>query len=248
VRSYGYVTAYDANFNYLCQVSIPTQSWVHYGLCLDSQGRIHTPSAFYPTIYVVSPDCPMSIIGAYPAQDPSAVEMGIESSGGAIYTCNGNGVWKYAEDGTPLGSVVPSGEDPQFICQLSHGRMAVCLGGPLQVAIFGPSWNEICRFGAPGNGFGQFESFQGIAPDAIGDLYVSDAALHRVQKFDEVPTIGDCNCDGGVTFADIDLFVEALAGLDAWSHPGCPWLRADCNGDGGVTFADIDYFIALIGS
>ena len=61
---------------------------------------------------------------------------------------------------------------------------------------------------------------------------------------------GDMNCDGRVTFADIDPFVEALAGESAWNqhHPDCPWLNADCNGDGHVTFADIDPFVAVIGT
>ena len=61
---------------------------------------------------------------------------------------------------------------------------------------------------------------------------------------------GDMNCDGRVTFADIDPFVEALAGESAWnqSHPECPWLNADCNHDGRVTFADIDPFVAVVGT
>ncbi len=61
---------------------------------------------------------------------------------------------------------------------------------------------------------------------------------------------GDTNCDGRVTFADIDPFVEALAGESAWNqhHPNCPWLNADCSHDGNVTFVDIDPFVARLGS
>jgi hypothetical protein len=59
---------------------------------------------------------------------------------------------------------------------------------------------------------------------------------------------GDLNCDGSVTFSDIDPFVDALAGESGWAHAPCPWLRADCNGDGAVTFADIDPFVVLIGT
>ena len=68
----------------------------------------------------------------------------------------------------------------------------------------------------------------------------------------EAPGIcrGDMNCDGRVTFTDIDPFVAALGGESAWnvSHPNCPWLNADCNGSGTVTFADIDPFVAVIGT
>ncbi len=59
---------------------------------------------------------------------------------------------------------------------------------------------------------------------------------------------GDMNCSGAVTFADIDLFVQALGGQSAWTHAPCPWLNGDCNGDHNVTFADIDPFVALIGT
>ena len=58
---------------------------------------------------------------------------------------------------------------------------------------------------------------------------------------------GDMNCDGQVTFADIDLFVAALAGEPAWTHWPCPWINGDCTADGNVTFADIDPFVARIG-
>jgi len=55
------------------------------------------------------------------------------------------------------------------------------------------------------------------------------------------------NCDGSVTFADIELFVEALSGQAAWGYE-CPWLNADCNADGDVTYADIDPFVMRLGS
>jgi hypothetical protein len=59
---------------------------------------------------------------------------------------------------------------------------------------------------------------------------------------------GDMDCDGAVTFGDIDLFVEALGGESAWTHAACPWRNGDLTGDGQVTFADIDPFVAAIGT
>lgn len=61
---------------------------------------------------------------------------------------------------------------------------------------------------------------------------------------------GDLNCDGTVSFTEIDLFVFALQGADGWSatFPNCPWLNADCNGDGVVAFEDIDGFVSLLGA
>lgn len=69
---------------------------------------------------------------------------------------------------------------------------------------------------------------------------------------------GDSNCDGLVTFADIDYFVVALGGQLDWEelyrdqHQGADPPKDylcvnDANGDGLVTFADIDSFVALLG-
>ncbi|MBK9128237.1 MAG: dienelactone hydrolase family protein [Phycisphaerales bacterium] len=60
---------------------------------------------------------------------------------------------------------------------------------------------------------------------------------------------GDLNCDGVVSFDDIDAFVIALSGEAAYAaaYPDCQWLRADCDCDGAVTFDDIDPFVRQIG-
>lgn len=61
--------------------------------------------------------------------------------------------------------------------------------------------------------------------------------------------LGDMNCDGHTTFADIDPFVTALSGPTTYygQFPECNWILADTNCDGGVTFADIDPFVACLG-
>jgi WD40 repeat protein len=60
--------------------------------------------------------------------------------------------------------------------------------------------------------------------------------------------LGDTNCDGAVTFDDIDPFVLALSGESAYqaAHPDCNWLNADTNQDGTVGFADINPFVDLL--
>lgn len=59
------------------------------------------------------------------------------------------------------------------------------------------------------------------------------------------PARGDTNCDGAVDFSDIDSFVAALIGRDAYidEAPGCYMLAADVDGSGGVDFEDIDGFV-----
>jgi hypothetical protein len=59
---------------------------------------------------------------------------------------------------------------------------------------------------------------------------------------------GDLNCDGSISFGDINPFVLALTDPDAWqaNYPGCPPANGDINADGAVNFRDINPFIALL--
>ncbi len=61
-------------------------------------------------------------------------------------------------------------------------------------------------------------------------------------------TYGDLNCDGVVTFDDIDPFVLTLTDPALYEvlYSTCDVLLADCNYDGQVDFDDIDPFIALL--
>ena len=59
---------------------------------------------------------------------------------------------------------------------------------------------------------------------------------------------GDTNCDGAVTFDDINPFVLALSDPGAYhtQYPTCDILSADVNGDGVVDFLDINPFVAIL--
>lgn len=58
----------------------------------------------------------------------------------------------------------------------------------------------------------------------------------------------DVNCDGVISYADINPFVLALSRRSSYyaAYPLCNWLNADCNADGIVSYADINPFIALL--
>jgi hypothetical protein len=60
--------------------------------------------------------------------------------------------------------------------------------------------------------------------------------------------LGDTNCDGVVSFDDINPFVLAISDAEAYfaAYPNCNILRADCNGDGLVDFDDINPFVGLL--
>lgn len=73
----------------------------------------------------------------------------------------------------------------------------------------------------------------------------------NLQPYAPPVCLGDVNCDGAVTFKDIDPFVARLGCPN--SNPtacntGCTWQNADINGDGAVTFADIDPFVGKLGT
>ena len=61
---------------------------------------------------------------------------------------------------------------------------------------------------------------------------------------------GDVNCDGVISYGDINPFVVALSGQTSYEaqYPGCNWLNADCNNDGAVTYADINPFVVVLGA
>lgn len=60
--------------------------------------------------------------------------------------------------------------------------------------------------------------------------------------------LGDMNCDGLVSVADIGPFVMALTNPTnyAASFPDCDMMQADLSGDGLVTVVDIGHFVALL--
>mgnify|MGYP000879470106 CR=1 FL=1 len=59
---------------------------------------------------------------------------------------------------------------------------------------------------------------------------------------------GDLNCDGQVSFGDINAFVLRLSNPSAYAttFPGCPNGNGDINGSGAVAFDDINPFVALL--
>ncbi len=59
--------------------------------------------------------------------------------------------------------------------------------------------------------------------------------------------VGDMDCDGAVTFADINPFVLALTNPAGYAllFPHCSVTQADVNLDGAAGFADINPFVAL---
>ena len=58
-------------------------------------------------------------------------------------------------------------------------------------------------------------------------------------------TLGDVNCDGVISYGDINPFVVALSGASAYNarYPACHYLAADCNGDCAVDYGDINAFV-----
>ena len=62
------------------------------------------------------------------------------------------------------------------------------------------------------------------------------------------PIRGDTNCDGIISYGDINPFVIALQGQSVYeaAYPNCRWLNADTNGDGTVNYGDINPFVVCL--
>lgn len=97
-----------------------------------------------------------------------------------------------------------------------------------------------------------------VSPSACSgqsDVKVTITYPYRVGDVngDDVPDTclcpGDMDCDGHVTFADVDRFVAAFGypGGTGWPY-ACVWRHADCDGDRTATFRDIDPFVARLGA
>jgi hypothetical protein len=93
---------------------------------------------------------------------------------------------------------------------------------------------------------------QGLLPPDAPPAKPSDGARdHRLPNdladdLDAKP--GDSNCDGVISFEDVDAFIAALVDEKFWKlftyQPFCTYLKAnDLNGDGLVSFEDVDLFI-----
>ncbi len=62
------------------------------------------------------------------------------------------------------------------------------------------------------------------------------------------PCAGDCNCDGYVSTADVEPFIDALIDLEDYymMNPACDHLRADLNGNGSVDLDDVNPLVEMI--
>jgi hypothetical protein len=83
---------------------------------------------------------------------------------------------------------------------------------------------------------------------AMADVRIYDRTLTPLNVAQLARRPGDMNCDGAITFDDIDPFVLALSDPVGYGaqYPNCDILNGDCGGDGQVTFDDINPFLAIL--
>jgi hypothetical protein len=93
---------------------------------------------------------------------------------------------------------------------------------------------------------------QGLGELAAGDInadgWLDEEDMALFGSGTPPTHVGDVNCDGVVSFSDINPFVLAISNPGAWgqTYPTCNLLNADVNGDGTVDMGDINPFIALL--
>ncbi|MEW6251503.1 MAG: hypothetical protein AB1716_12705 [Planctomycetota bacterium] len=141
------------------------------------------------------------------------------------------------------------------------GRNRIVLyGGASQYTTFGDTWEWDGRdwrqtaSGLPSPRWGHGVSYHEAAAMLLlfggyidNQVFFGETWAHRAGA---PVRLGDLNCDGAVTFDDINPFVLALCndfGLAYYSaYPTCNRLNGDLNLDCALTFADINPFVAAL--
>jgi hypothetical protein len=122
----------------------------------------------------------------------------------------------------------------------------------LQVFDLDPATGELRLIGSydttSSSGSGGYDGAWGVYPYNGQDQVLISDIQTGLWVLDLGYLRGDLNCDRGVDFGDIDAFVVALTGQDAYEqqYPDCEFSLADINCDGGVDFSDIDGFVTCL--
>jgi tripartite motif-containing protein 71 len=120
---------------------------------------------------------------------------------------------------------------PETIAVQPSGNVVVEDWANRRIVILSPNGTTVASFGKAGRDHGQFLNSSGLAVDLQGNIYVADATLHRVQKFDPKGTFIDVVADerafkaGGPTAVAID------AGGTLYSPDGKSIVKYTQNGD-----------------
>jgi sugar lactone lactonase YvrE len=110
--------------------------------------------------------------------DPSQVQK-LDPSGTALVTFGSKGTGPGQFSDQP-GAAAVDGADRLFVTQGP-------IGSSDKVQIFDADGKFLASFGSPGSGDGQVEFPFGIVLDGAGNVYVTDAATNRVEKFRLLP-------------------------------------------------------------
>lgn len=172
-------------------------------------------------IDVVSDDLPLQVTLAF-TEPPATV-----NSETPVVNDLSLSVRSISEDLTYLGNVFDSG-------QSTSGGNADPVNNLEQVLRLTP---QAGRYRVRIDATAVNEGTQGYAVIVTGDVKAAAPIL-----------AGDVNCDGDVTFDDIDPFVQILTDQGGYrsEFPFCDPLAADTDQSGAVDFDDIDSFVELL--
>jgi len=153
--------------------------------------------------------------------------------------CNANGVADYQDIANCDGSAWCSdcnADGRLDECDIYEGWSVDCNenGVPDECDVAAGTSGDCNANGTPD----ECEILYGWYPDDNGNLVPDPCEWHA----------GDVNCDGLVSFGDINPFVLLMSNPDGYldAFPDCIRLNGDVNGDGAANFADINAFVLLL--
>jgi hypothetical protein len=160
--------------------------------------------------------------------------------------------WRYWNSNPSAGSAVPI--DIAY-CLSPYNPGACCDDCNLECYDYS---NEIFCAGIGGR-FAAYMLCSTITPpcgQALGGCCYDDGTCELATCTDCLPRppvgcVGDMNCDGTISFGDINPFVQYVSNFAAWqsAHPDCDPLNGDINCDGTygqASFGDINPFVAVM--
>ncbi len=140
----------------------------------------------------------------------------------------------------------PEGGSLGFYCSKIDGALSGIYNQSLGVSGHENTWTSF-TFVAPRDGEYEFVWNVGRDDYNCSGEYTNIGYVDNVQVIEAeiaVTVLGDVNCDGTVTFADITVLYAAIVGTGTIGEQGI--VNADADGDGALGFNDVSALYKII--
>jgi len=163
------------------------------GIAIDSTGMVYVTAGGASKVLEIFPGGKIvRTFGNGAVRFDDLGHIAIDPTGNIYVSEAGpNVIFKFSATGSlltqwhrPKGKSADQWGGPETIATQPNGNVVVEDWANRRIEILSPDGANVAVFGKAGRGDGEFQNSAGLGVDARGNIYVADAALHRVQKFD----------------------------------------------------------------